>query len=720
MTAAMVLGTISVPSAAASQTEFLWLGRNGSAHVDTGRGNGTEYDCNWWVATDKNDGGESELILDGNSDPVTPSSYISDEDIQKSGGISGTAKLKEGKLTYKPLIYVGFNVVGVDSSGHAIVSDASDWGGLSIAYECDVPACLELSMGEDKDKAVDYDYPNVTLNSTEGESKVASFTWSQFEQDGWGKGKISGEDAAKSLAAIKFKIQANDKTECHFKIIGIGSKDTNVSGKYTVTFETNGGSTVAAQSVTPGEKATKPAVTPTKSGSTFGGWYKDSTLKTAFNYESPITEDTVVYAAWNEGSTPAAYSVTFNTDGGSEVPAQNIMSGYKAAKPADPTKSGFTFAGWYSNSALTIPFDFSTAITKDTTIYAKWTVAAEPVTYTVIFNTNGGNFIASQSVKSGEKAVKPADPVKEGFTFGGWYKDSEFKTVFDFNAPITEPTMVYAKWNDPSAPTPTPTPASSSATHTVTFNTNGGSKVASQKVEHGKKAVLPDDPTKGGYTFEGWFADSALTKPFEFNDPITDDIMIYAKWSENGATAPAPAAKGTKLVDEEGKANYVVLSVGKTDSSDSSKNEMPTVEYKGTTNKKAKKISIPDTATIGGVTYKVESIGASAFKKNKKITSVTIGVNVKEIKKNAFAGCTSLKSVNCKSTVLAKIGANAFKGDGKLTKITLKTTLLKKSKVGSNAIKGTSKKLKISAPKKVRKSYQKIFKAKGNKKVKVK
>ena len=399
------------------------------------------------------------------------------------------------------------------------------------------------------------------------------------------------------------------------------------------------------------------------------------------------------------------------------------MSGFKATKPANPTKSGNVFTGWYADSALKTPFDFSTPITKDTTIYAKWTAAADPVTYMVVFNSNGGGFVSAQSVKSGEKAVKPADPVKEGFTFGGWYKDSECKTAFDFNTPITELTMVYAKWNDPSAPESTPTPESDSSAHTVTFITNGGSKVAAQKVAHGKKVTYPDEPTKEGYKFEGWYSDSALTKPFEFNDPITDDIMVYAKWSENGKSAspsPTPAAKGTALVDEKGKANYVVLSEGKTDAADPSKNEMPTVSYTGTTNKKAKKITVPDTVTLNGLVYRVDTIGAGALKGNKKITTVTIGKNVKVIEKNAFAGCTKLKTVNCKSEVLYKIGANAFKGDGKLTKITLKTTLLKKSKVGSNAIKGTSKKLKISAPKKVRKSYQKIFKAKGNKKVKVK
>ena len=181
-----------------------------------------------------------------------------------------------------------------------------------------------------------------------------------------------------------------------------------------------------------------------------------------------------------------------------------------------------------------------------------------------------------------------------------------------------------------------------------------------------------------------------------------------------------PEPVGTTLTDTKGKAKYKVISAGKTDPADPSKNELPAVSYTGTTNKKAKKITVPDTVTLNGLVYKVETIGAGALKKNKKITTVTIGKNVKVIEKNAFAGCPKLKTVNCKSKVLYKIGANAFKDDSKLNKIILKTKLLKKKNVGKNAIKGTSKKLKIYTPKEVKKSYQKIFKAKGNKKVKTK
>lgn len=146
----------------------------------------------------------------------------------------------------------------------------------------------------------------------------------------------------------------------------------------------------------------------------------------------------------------------------------------------------------------------------------------------------------------------------------------------------------------------------------------------------------------------------------------------------------------------------------------------PTVEYKGTTNKKSTKIKVPDTVTVDGVTYKVIKVADSALSGNKKVTSVTIGKNVTAIGKNAFKNCTKLKSVDIKSTVLNQIGANAFNGDKKLTKITLKSTKLTKKSVGKNALKGTNKKLVIKVPKKKVSTYKKYFAGKGNKTVKVK
>lgn len=142
-----------------------------------------------------------------------------------------------------------------------------------------------------------------------------------------------------------------------------------------------------------------------------------------------------------------------------------------------------------------------------------------------------------------------------------------------------------------------------------------------------------------------------------------------------------PAAKGKTLKDSKG-ATYKVTSA---------KVKNPTVTYVKP-KKNTKKVSIPATITVKGVTYKVTAISKDAFKNNKKVTQVTIGSNVASIGKNAFYGCKNLK------------------------KITVKTTKLTKKNVGRNAFKGIHKKATIQVPKKKLSSYKKILKSTGIKK----
>lgn len=143
-------------------------------------------------------------------------------------------------------------------------------------------------------------------------------------------------------------------------------------------------------------------------------------------------------------------------------------------------------------------------------------------TFTVTFNTNGGSAVDSQTVIENGKAVKPeTDPQKEGFNFGGWYADEGLTQPFDFNTSITKDTEIFAKWI-----------SKSTTTYTVTFNTNGGSKVEPQAVEKNGKVSKPADPTRDGYTFDGWYEDSALKTKYDFNKPVTGELTLYAKWSE--------------------------------------------------------------------------------------------------------------------------------------------------------------------------------------------
>lgn len=151
----------------------------------------------------------------------------------------------------------------------------------------------------------------------------------------------------------------------------------------------------------------------------------------------------------------------------------------------------------------------------------------DDVSYTVTFNSNGGSAVASQTVESGETAVRPADPTFTGYTFVDWYSDVAFSKPFGFETtPIKSNITLYAKWANADV-----------VYYTVTFNTDGGSAVNSQRVKSGDKVAAPDNPTKSDNTFDGWFADAARTSPWNFSDNrVTADTVLYAKWTPHGGS----------------------------------------------------------------------------------------------------------------------------------------------------------------------------------------
>ena len=139
--------------------------------------------------------------------------------------------------------------------------------------------------------------------------------------------------------------------------------------KYTVTFNSYGGTPVPpAQEVEYGLTATKPA-DPTLKGYTFAFWYlgEDEQNATAYDFNTPVTENITLTAKWNINK----YTVTFNTDGGTPVPpAQEVEYGLTATEPDPaPTKTGYTFTGWYLGDEK---YDFSAAVEQNITLTAKW------------------------------------------------------------------------------------------------------------------------------------------------------------------------------------------------------------------------------------------------------------------------------------------------------------------------------------------------------------
>ncbi len=200
----------------------------------------------------------------------------------------------------------------------------------------------------------------------------------------------------------------------------------------------------------------------------------------------------------------AKYTVTFDSDGGSAVEKQTVEEGNKATKPADPTKEGYSFTGWYNGEAV---FDFDTAIKANITLKAHWTIK----TFTVTFDTDGGGEVVAQTVDYNGKATKPADPAKDGYAFAGWYNGV---ATFDFETTITADVTLKAHWTINA--------------YTVSFNTDGGSIVAAQTVDYNGKATKPADPEKEGYDFAGWYNGETV---FDFETAIKANTTLKAHWT---------------------------------------------------------------------------------------------------------------------------------------------------------------------------------------------
>ena len=281
---------------------------------------------------------------------------------------------------------------------------------------------------------------------------------------------------------------------------------------YEVSFDSMGGSQVDSQTVPDGGKVTKPT-DPTKTGYAFSGWYyKQGDQKIDWNFDNQVKGDITLYARWTE-----QHTVTFNSTGGSSVDSQTVPDGGKATKPADPTKAGFSFSGWYyMQGSKKIDWDFSTnTVTDNITLYARWIEQ-----HTVTFDSRGGSPVDSQTVPDGGKVTKPADPTKAGFAFDGWYyyKQSNQKIDWNFDNQVKGDITLYARWIEQ---------------HTVTFDSRGGSSVESQTVPDGGKVTKPADPTRTGFTFDGWYYKQGGKEiDWNFGNQVKGDIKLYARWIE--------------------------------------------------------------------------------------------------------------------------------------------------------------------------------------------
>ena len=316
---------------------------------------------------------------------------------------------------------------------------------------------------------------------------------------------------------------------------------------YTLTYTVDG-AVYKSFAVKYGE-AIKAIAEPTKTGYTFSGWK---------NVPSTMPAGDVTVAGT---FTVNSYKLTFMSDG-NVYDEKAYVFGAEVTAPADPTKTGYTFAGWDKTVPATMP-------AADTVINAQWTVNS----YTVTFDTDGGSYIAPVTGEYGAAVTAPADPTKTGYTFTGWTPDVPstipaenitVKAQWSINSYTLTVKYVYEDGTEAektyaasvvygaaySVASPekegfTPDAAAVSGTmpadnvtvivtyktnaYTATFDADNGSEAEVRSFKYGEKVVAPAAPTKAGYTFAGWTPEIPETMPAK-------DLSFKAVWTANGDT----------------------------------------------------------------------------------------------------------------------------------------------------------------------------------------
>ena len=174
--------------------------------------------------------------------------------------------------------------------------------------------------------------------------------------------------------------------------------------------------------------------------------------------------------------------------------------------------------GINEGSALLYITDLSSP-TRPTAICSFSVTSPEPHEVTFIDKLSGNAHMLM--IEDGAFISEPTPPVKDGWTFNGWYTDAEYTTLFDFNTPITENITLYAGWTQQEI-----------EYHTVTFYDEFAGRPNKISVEHGTVISDPPMPTYDGWTFNGWYIDEEYTTLFDLNTPITANTKLYAKWTE--------------------------------------------------------------------------------------------------------------------------------------------------------------------------------------------
>lgn len=361
-----------------------------------------------------------------------------------------------------------------------------------------------------------------------------------------------------------------------------------------VLYAANGGQFVdgneTMQGVADADGKLRQPPTPTRDGYTFAGWYwhadysgytDEQKAADKVDFDQAVTGQTVtMFAQWTKDEVQNETGVLYVANGGKFADGQEVQQGLTDSdgmmrQPMTPTRDGYTFAGWYWVSDLSVlteeqkeqnKVDFTQPVTRPhVTMYAQWVKNQDEIN--VLYAANGGQFAdgndTMQGVADSDGMMRqPAAPTREGYTFDGWYWHADYSGYtdeqkaadkVDFSQPVQSDVNIYAQW--------TKNADAQAEQITVKFVDNFNGTESSAEVKKGEAVAKPADPTYDGWTFEGW---SSTLKddegnweytPVDFSKAVEDEdqdgvVTYYAFYSENQAAADDTANSEEAAVQE--------------------------------------------------------------------------------------------------------------------------------------------------------------------------
>jgi uncharacterized repeat protein (TIGR02543 family) len=229
------------------------------------------------------------------------------------------------------------------------------------------------------------------------------------------------------------------------------------------------------------------------------------------------------------GEDPDHYTLSFDSQGGTEVTAVTAEPGTAIPQPDEPTRAEHSFQGWHSAASGGTLYTWPHTLNADITMYARWEANAGEQ-YTLSFDSQGGTELTAVTADPETSVPKPDDPAKANHSFQGWYSAASGGTLYTWPHTLNADITMYARWQE-----------NAGVQYTITFDSQGGTELTAVTADPGTSVPQPDDPAKANHSFQGWHSAASGGTLHTWPHTLNADITMYARWQED----ELPALTGT-------------------------------------------------------------------------------------------------------------------------------------------------------------------------------